>query len=52
MTADQRVTAAREYLAVVHPTSLEPLDRADTGSMMLIAARVGRTRLIDNAVLP
>ena len=41
-----------EYLAVVDPETLEPAEHARAGLLVLLAARVGRTRLLDNAVLP
>lgn len=40
-----------EYAEVIDPDSLEPVARAEPGSVCAIAARVGRTRLIDNLVL-
>jgi pantoate--beta-alanine ligase len=40
-----------EYLAVVEPDRLEPVARADTGAVVMVAARVGKTRLIDNIIL-
>lgn len=40
-----------EYIAVVDPVTLEPVREADTGTVVLLAARVGSTRLIDNAIL-
>ena len=42
---------AVDYLAVVDPATLEPRERARAGDVVLLAARVGRTRLIDNRVL-
>jgi len=39
-----------EYLAVVSET-LQPVKQADARSVVVIAARVGPTRLIDNVVL-
>lgn len=48
-TADEGVEP--EYAEVVDPRTLEPLVRADAGSVCLVAARVGETRLIDNIVL-
>ena len=39
-----------EYLAVVSET-LRPVKQADARSVVVIAARVGPTRLIDNVVL-
>jgi pantoate--beta-alanine ligase len=41
-----------EYAEVADPDSLEPVRRAVPGTVCLVAARVGATRLIDNAVLP
>lgn len=41
-----------EYLALVDPRTLEPREsEVDTGDLVLVAARVGNTRLIDNIVL-
>lgn len=40
-----------DYVAVADPSTLEPLGRADVGSIVALAARVGRTRLIDNVIL-
>lgn len=40
------------YAEVVDPLTLEPVVQAAPGTVLLVAARVGRTRLIDNAVLP
>jgi pantoate--beta-alanine ligase len=40
-----------DYLALVDPDSLEPVSRPAAESVALVAARVGATRLIDNAVL-
>ncbi len=39
------------YAEVVNPLTLEPVARAEAGTVLLVAGRVGRTRLIDNAVL-
>jgi len=41
-----------DYVEVVHPETLRPLAEAAPGSRMLVAAFVGRTRLIDNLGLP
>jgi pantoate--beta-alanine ligase len=41
-----------EYAEVFDPRTLEPVVRAVPGTVMAVAARVGRTRLIDNAILP
>lgn len=40
-----------DYVEVVHPTELTPVAEVAPGSVMLLAAQVGRTRLIDNLVL-
>ena len=40
-----------DYVAVVDPDTLEPLRQIDNCGVALIAAHVGTTRLIDNAVL-
>jgi pantoate--beta-alanine ligase len=40
-----------EYAAVVDPQTLEPVQRVEAGSVCAVAARVGRTRLIDNHIL-
>jgi pantoate--beta-alanine ligase len=40
-----------EYVELVSADELEPLDRADENTVVVVAARVGNTRLIDNALL-
>jgi pantoate--beta-alanine ligase len=40
-----------DYAAVVDPETLEPLDRVDGAARALVAARLGRVRLIDNLAL-
>ena len=40
-----------EYIAIVEPGRLAPVDRAETGTVVALAARVGATRLIDNIIL-
>ncbi len=42
---------AVDYVAIVHPASLEPLETVDRPARALVAARVGATRLIDNCEL-
>ncbi|NNG16723.1 MAG: pantoate--beta-alanine ligase [Gemmatimonadales bacterium] len=44
-------SVALEYIAVVDPDRLEPVDRVDHRSVIAVAARVGPTRLIDNIIL-
>jgi pantoate--beta-alanine ligase len=40
-----------EYLALVDPNTFEPLDRLDRPTLLVLAARVGAIRLIDNVLL-
>ena len=40
-----------EYIAVADPRTLEPVQQADETTVVLMAARVGSTRLIDNVIL-
>lgn len=40
-----------DYLAVTDPESLEPAEVAGPGSLLMVAVRAGRTRLLDNVVL-
>ena len=40
-----------DYAAVVHPETMEPIERVDDLAVAIIAARVGNTRLIDNRIL-
>jgi pantoate--beta-alanine ligase len=40
-----------EYLELVDPDTLEPLEELVREALLAIAARVGETRLIDNAIL-
>jgi pantoate--beta-alanine ligase len=40
-----------EYIAVTEPQRLEPVSAATQSTVIAIAARIGRTRLIDNIVL-
>jgi pantoate--beta-alanine ligase len=47
---EQEPQVAVEYLAVAEPSALEPVSRVEAGAVAMIAARVGRTRLIDNVV--
>jgi pantoate--beta-alanine ligase len=44
--------ARLDYVEIVHPHTLQPVAEAVPGSVMLLAASVGTTRLIDNLVLP
>lgn len=40
-----------EYLALVDPATLEPVERLGEPALLAVAARVGETRLIDNFLL-
>jgi pantoate--beta-alanine ligase len=40
-----------DYIAIADPHTLEPLTHVDVGAVVALAARVGRTRLIDNVIL-
>jgi pantothenate synthetase len=40
-----------DYLSIVDPDSLEPVDDAPPGTLVAVAAYVGNTRLIDNVIL-
>jgi pantoate--beta-alanine ligase len=40
-----------DYFAVVDPGDMRPVEKATSESVAIVAARVGRTRLIDNMVL-
>lgn len=42
---------AVEYIAVVEPEALSPVETANGNTVIAIAARVGGTRLIDNIIL-
>jgi pantoate--beta-alanine ligase len=40
-----------DYVAVVDPTTLAPLERIDDRALLVVAAHVGPVRLIDNTIL-
>ena len=40
-----------DYLALVEPAALAPVTQAEPGTIVITAARVGPTRLIDNIIL-
>ncbi len=40
-----------QYLELVHPKTLQPLQRVESEGLLAIAAYVGQTRLIDNLLL-
>ena len=41
-----------DYVVVSDPETLEPLDTASSNMVLLVAARVEKTRLIDNLIIP
>jgi len=47
---EEEPQVALDYLAIVDPSQLEPVDRVSAGAVALIAARVGSVRLIDNLI--
>jgi pantoate--beta-alanine ligase len=60
-SADELLEAARaamarfdvtaEYLELVEPDTLEPVDTLERPALLTVAARIGSTRLIDNTIL-
>lgn len=40
-----------DYVSVVHPETLEELDRIEGSAVVLLAVWIGKTRLIDNVIL-
>ncbi len=40
-----------EYVELVHPETLMPVDRIEDAGLLAVAARIGSTRLIDNTIL-
>ena len=49
---ENEVSACIEYVEVVDPDTLLPIEDVSGGALLAIAARVGKTRLIDNVLLP
>lgn len=47
----QTPLAAIEYVAVVNPETLTPLEQIDNEALVALAVKIGTTRLIDNALL-
>jgi pantothenate synthetase len=45
-------SACIEYVEVVDPETLVPVEDISEGALFAIAARIGGTRLIDNILLP
>jgi len=46
-----RVPVSVDYVAAVDPLTLKPIDILEGPTVLAIAARVGRTRLIDNVIV-
>ena len=40
-----------DYVAIADPETLQPVDRTGERALLVVAAKIGKTRLIDNAVL-
>lgn len=40
-----------EYIAIADPDTLEPVGQVDAQTVIMVAGRAGRTRLLDNAIL-
>jgi pantoate--beta-alanine ligase len=51
-TLEQEPAVRIDYLAVVDPNTLLPVEDVTAGALLAIAAYVGNTRLIDNILLP
>ncbi len=43
--------AKPEYVAILHPETLKPLETIEEAALLALAVRVGKTRLIDNCLL-
>jgi pantoate--beta-alanine ligase len=48
----QESSVRMDYLEVVDPDTLDPVEEASRGALVAVAAFVGTTRLIDNILLP
>lgn len=48
---DRRPLLVLDYVSVADPETLEELETARPGALLSLAARIGRTRLIDNVTL-
>lgn len=51
-TLEQEPAVRIDYLAVVDPNTLLPVEDVAAGALLAVAAYVGNTRLIDNVLLP
>jgi len=50
-TLETELAIALEYVELVHPAHLHPLEQVETTALLAVAARIGNTRLIDNLLL-
>lgn len=48
---EKEKTVRLDYLELVNPNTLDPMQKADKGALVAIAAWIGTTRLIDNILL-
>lgn len=48
----ERAGVKLDYLAIVDPDTLLPVDMTSRGTLIAIAAQIGKTRLIDNLLAP
>ncbi|MEO6247460.1 MAG: pantoate--beta-alanine ligase [Sphingomicrobium sp.] len=51
LTLEEAGFSAPDYLALVDEASLEPLDKPSDNARLIVAAKLGTTRLIDNLAL-
>ncbi len=51
-TVQQESGARLDYFEIVDPFTLDPVQQLSTGGLVAIAAFLGKTRLIDNILLP
>ncbi|OQZ03912.1 MAG: pantoate--beta-alanine ligase [Candidatus Brocadia sp. UTAMX1] len=47
----QSKSATIDYISVVNPETLESVQKAQSGDVVVLAVRIGKTRLIDNVIL-
>ncbi len=49
---ESRPSARIDYVALSDPDTLQPMDEARSGALLAVAVFIGKTRLIDNLILP
>jgi pantoate--beta-alanine ligase len=52
MMIESKPSARIDYVSIADPDTLQPVDRARSGGLMAVAVFIGKTRLIDNLILP